>query len=571
MISTFLGLETTLRALMAMQRSMETASHNIANASTPGYSRQRVELAASSAYTIPSVMRPGMPGQLGTGVDIRGIKRVREEFLDRQWREENSRLGFWEARRDALQKVELILNEPSPNGLGAALTSFFNAWQELSKNPESLAVRTAVIEEGKTLCETIRHLYGELQALQEDLDYRLKVGVDEVNTLAQQIADLNQQIARSLAVGDNPNDLLDQRDLLLDKLSRWTDFTVQEQPDGQVTVLVGGQQLVNGSSYNSWQVVNGQVVWTPASPTSTTTRVNFQTGQLKGLLEVKNYVGQVMVDLNSLASTLITEFNQIHQQGYGLDGQTGRSFFAGNGAADITLSNDVLNTPAALAAATANVINANPFTIASNTYPDPATPLNLNGTFQIKLSNSVSWSSVALVPSDSLNSIATKINSTGAGVTATVQASGNQYQLVITSNSQAATIQFADDPTTHVLQQLGILLLPGDGSNALALARLANDKTMPPSSPTGTFGDFYRGLVAGVGIQTVQAVRMTENEKLLVDQLENRRQAVMGVSLDEEMANFMKFSHAYAAAARAMTILDEALDILINRTGLVGR
>ncbi|MGO0121824.1 flagellar hook-associated protein FlgK [Desulfothermobacter acidiphilus] len=570
MISTFLGLETTLRALMATQRSMETASHNIANASTPGYSRQRVELAASSAYTIPSVMRPGMPGQLGTGVDIAEIKRVREEFLDRQWREENSRLGSWEAQRDALQKVELILNEPSPNGLGAALTSFFNSWQELSKNPESLAVRTAVIEEGKTLCETIRHLYDELQALQEDLDYRLKVGVDEVNTLAQQIADLNQQIARSRAVGDNPNDLLDQRDLLLDKLSKWTDFTVQEQPDGQVTVLVGGQQLVNGSSYNSWQVVNGRVEWTPASPTSTTTPVDFQTGQLKGLLEVKNYVGQVMVDLNTLASTLITEFNQRHQQGYGLDGQTGRSFFAGSGAADITLSNDVLNTPAALAAATANIINTNPFTVVSNSYPDPTAPLNLNGTFQIKLSNSTNWSSVTVVSTDSLNSIATKINSAGVGVTANVQQNGSQYRLVITSNGQTA-IQFADDPATHVLQQLGVILLPGDGSNALALVQLASDKTMPPSSPTGTFGDFYRGLVAEVGIASAQAVRMTENEKLLVDQLENRRQAVMGVSLDEEMANFMKFSHAYAAAARAMTVLDEALDILINRTGLVGR
>ncbi|ACX51417.1 flagellar hook-associated protein FlgK [Ammonifex degensii KC4] len=570
MISTFLGLETTLRALMAMQRSMETAAHNIANASTPGYSRQRVELAASSAYTIPSVLRPAAPGQLGTGVDITGIKRVREEFLDRQWREENSRLGYWEAIRDALGKVELILNEPSPNGLGAALTSFFNAWQELSKNSESLAVRTAVIEEGKTLCETIRHLYGELVALQSDLDYRLKVGVDEVNTLARQIAELNQQIARSRAVGDNPNDLLDQRDLLLDKLSKWTDFTVQEQPDGQVTVLVGNQQLVSvsGSSSipNSWQVVNGQVVWA-----STNTVVGFQTGQLKGLIEVRDRdVKQVIEDLNNLASTFIAKFNQIHQQGYGLDGQTNRSFFTGTGAADITLSNDVFNTPVALAAANANVTNTNPFTVASNYYLDPTAPLNLSGTFQIKLSNSANWSSVTLAPTDSLNSIATKINSAGAGVTAAVKQNGNQYWLEITSNSQTA-IQFADDPTTHVLQQLGVLLLPGDGSNALALAQLASSKTMPPSSPTGTFGDFYRGLVAEVGIASAQAVRMTDNSKLLVDQLDNRRQAVMGVSLDEEMANFMKFSHAYAAAARAMTILDEALDILINRTGLVGR
>lgn len=473
MISTFLGIETALRALMAQRKAMETAGHNIANANTPGFSRQKVELASSrDPYTVPSLCRPELPGQLGTGVDIVGIERVRDQFLDLQVRNNSSKLGYWEVRRDSLQKVEVIFNEPGDNGLDSVMTAFWNAWQELSKNPESLAVRSEVRQRGITLAETVNHLYSQLQQLQEDLNYNVEVMVEEVNTIAQQLADLNQQIIHSVAVGDNPNDLRDRRDLLLDKLAKIVDITVTEQTDGTVDVAVGGRYLVQGATVDSFQAVPDPlnnnfyaIEWA-----SDGTPVAFTSGTLAGAIWARDSgVADVLSQIDELAATLISQVNSVHQSGYGLDGSTGNDFFAGTGAADIGVSAIVLTDLNAIAAA-----------------------------------------------------------------------------------NDAAK-------------------LPGDGSNALELAQLKDALTMPPASPSGTFGDYYRSLVATTGINTEQAERLSENVGLLVSQLENRRQAVMGVSLDEEMANIVKFTHAYQAAARVLTTLDEQLDIIINRMGLVGR
>lgn len=472
MISTFLGIETTLRAIMAQRKATETASHNIANANTPGYTRQRVNLTASfDPYTVPSLGRPELPGQLGTGVGIAAIERVRDEFLDLQIRNEVANLGYWEIKRDGLQKIEVILNEPSDNGLNNVMTAFWNAWQELSKNPESLAVRSEVRQRGVTLAETIQHLYRQLTQLQEDLNFNVGVVVNRINTIATQLADLNWQIARSVVVGDNPNDLRDRRDLLIDELAKLVDITVAEQADGTVTVAIGGRNLVEGIKADALQVVPDSgnndfytVQWSDGAP------VDFTKGNLAGMIWVRDSgVANVLQQLDELAATLISEVNAVHQAGYGLDGSTGNDFFTGTGAADIAVAPGVLSD------------------------------LNL--------------------------------------------------------------IAAASDASA----------LPGDGSNALKLAQLKDALTMPPGAPSGTFGDYYRSLVATLGIDTEQAVHMVENEEVLVTQLENRRQAVMGVSLDEEMANIVKFTHAYQAAARALTVLDEELDIIINRMGLVGR
>jgi flagellar hook-associated protein 1 FlgK len=473
MISTFLGIETALRALMAQRKAMETAGHNIANANTPGFTRQRVELAASQdPYTVPSLLRPELPGQLGTGVDILGIERVRDQFLDLQVRNNSSKLGYWEVRRDSLQKVEVIFNEPGDTGLSNVLTAFWNAWQELSKTPESLAVRSEVRQRGITLAETIQHLYGQLQQLQKDLNFNVEVTVEQINTIAQQLADLNQQIIHSVAVGDNPNDLYDRRDLLLDRLAKMVDITVSEQADGTVTVAVGGRNLVQGITVERFQAVPDPlnndfytVQWE-----SDGTPVAFTSGSLAGMVWARDEgVAGVLSQVDELAATLISQVNAVHQSGYGLDGSTGNDFFSGTGAADMAVAAGILN--------------------------------DLN------------------------------------------------------------TIAAADDAAK----------LPGDGANALELAQLKDALTMPPAAPSGTFGDYYRSMVATTGINAEQAVRLSENVNLLVNQLENRRQAVMGVSLDEEMANIVKFTHAYQAAARALTVLDAQLDIIINRMGLVGR
>ncbi|MEW6573311.1 MAG: flagellar hook-associated protein FlgK [Bacillota bacterium] len=473
MISTFLGFQTALRALMAQRKATETAGHNIANANTPGYSRQRVELqACDTPFTVPSLGRPEVPGQLGTGVDIVSIERIRDNFLDLQVRNEQGNLGNWEVRRDSLQKVEVILGEPTDNGLNNAMVEFWNAWQELSKTPESLAVRSEVRQRAITLAETIRHINGQLEQLQDDLNFNVGVTVDEINTIASQLADLNQQIARSVSVGDNPNDLRDRRDLLLDELAEMVNITVTEQPDGMVDVAIGGRNLVQGTTVDALQAVPDplnnnfyEVQWS-----SDGIPVTMTSGSLLGMIWARDTgIADVLSQLDELAVTLIDEVNALHQAGFGLDNSTGNDFFSGTGASDIAVAAGILAD---------------------------------------------------------LNTIA------------------------------AAT---------------DVAKIPGDGSNALAIAQLKDALTMPPAAPTGTFGDYYRSLVATVGIDTEQAVRMTENEEILLGELENKRQSVMGVSIDEEMANIIQFSHAYQAAARVLNTLDEELDIIINRMGLVGQ
>lgn len=473
MISSFLGIQTALRALMAQRKATETAGHNIANANTPGYSRQRVELQASDTpYTVPSLGRLEVPGQLGTGVDIVAIERVRDEFLDLQVRNEQGNLGNWEVRRDSLQKVEVILGEPTDNGLNNAMVEFWNAWQELSKTPESLAVRSEVRQRAITLAETIRHINGQLEQLQDDLNFNVGVTVNEINTIASQLADLNQQIARSVSVGDNPNDLRDRRDLLLDELAKMVDITVTKQPDGMIDVAIGGRSLVQGTTVDAFQAVPDplnnnfyQVQWS-----SDGTPVTMTSGSLSGMIWARDTgISDVLSQLDELAVTIIDEVNALHQAGFGLDGSTGNDFFSGTGASDIAVAAGILTDLNAIAAAT------------------------------------------------------------------------------------------------------DVTKLPGDGSNALAIAQLKDALTMPPAAPTGTFGEYYRSLVATVGIDTEQAVRMAENEEILLGQLENKRQSVTGVSIDEEMANIIQFTHAYQAAARVLNTLDEQLDIIINRMGLVGR
>lgn len=473
MISTFLGMQTALRALMAQRKATETAGHNVANANTEGYSRQRVELQASDTpYTVPSLGRPELPGQLGTGVDITAIERIRDAFLDLQVRNEVGNLGNWEVRRDSLQKVEVILGEPTDNGLNNAMVAFWNAWQELSKTPESLAIRSEVRQRAITLAETIRHINGQLVQLQDDLNFNVGVSVNQINTIAEQLADLNERIAHVVSMGDNPNDLRDRRDLLLDELAKMVDITVTEQPGGMINVAIGGRYLVEGTTVDALQAVPDplnnnfyEVQWSSDSAPVTMT-----SGSLLGAIWARDTaVADVLAQLDELAGTLIGEINALHQGGFGLDTSTGNDFFSGTGAADITVA---------------------------------------------------------------------------AGILADLN-----------------TIAAASDVTK----------LPGDGSNALAIAQLKDALTMPPGAPTGTFGDYYRSLVATVGIDTEQAVRMAENEEILVGELENRRQSVMGVSIDEEMANIIQFTHAYQAAARVLTTLDDQLDIIINRMGLVGR
>ncbi|MGB3978736.1 MAG: flagellar hook-associated protein FlgK, partial [Tepidanaerobacteraceae bacterium] len=234
-MSSFFGIEIAKKALFANQRAQQTVSHNISNANTPGYSRQRVML--ESTYTSYGF---GAAYQLGTGVKLSDISRIRDDFTDRQYRNENSSLGQWDIQSDILKQVEAVFNEPSDIGISSVLNEFWKSLETLSKDPSSQEARETVKERGITLTNTINHAFIQLNDIINDINYRISVKVNEINSIANQIAQLNLQIQQTQIGGASAADLMDKRDLLLDELSNLVQFESYEDENGQFTINVGG-------------------------------------------------------------------------------------------------------------------------------------------------------------------------------------------------------------------------------------------------------------------------------------------------------------------------------------------
>ena len=467
----FLGLEVALRALRANQLALETTSHNIANANTPGYSRQEVEMAASRPYTIPTLAGYPFAGQVGTGVIATAMRRYRDAFTDLQLRQEQRTLGMWNAIKDVVQQVELIFNEPSDSGLNKLLDQFWNTWQDLANEPQSSAVRASVRQQAANLCTVLNHTYQQLYDLQHNQDQQILTKIDEINSIAQQIAALNEEIQKVQVTGNRPNDLMDQRDLLLDRLSTIVNITYHEGDNGITNVFIGSMPLVYDLKANSISAESqGGVLslkWT-----SSGYDVEVTSGELKGILVSRDEVlGGKLEQLDRIAQALYTAVNSAHNAGYGLNGSTGLDFFSDPtpgdavSARDITLSGEIL---------------------------------------------------------DSLDNIA--------------------------ASSAADT--------------------PGDGSNAAVIAALRWQQMAALDNTT--INGYYNGVITELGTYSKAAQDTCANQELLVSHLRQQREALSGVSLDEEAANLIKYERAYQAAARVMTTVDETLDRLINGTGRVG-
>lgn len=347
MRSTFGGLEVGLRALRAQQLALEITGHNIANADTPGYSRQVANLTSTRPYTVPSLQKPATAGQIGTGVVVAEILRMRDEFIDFQIRKESSNQGKWKARQSNLEQLEVILNEPSDEGIAAYLNQFWSALQELGSNrPDDVAIRSVLRETGIVFTDMIRHTYNQLQTLQRDLDQQAQIMGTRINSLALQIAALNDEIGKVTGIGDNPNDLLDKRELLVQELAGLTNISIQTDHMNRYTISISGSILVSGDRANSLAFAGNpereglvDVVWA-----ETGRRVDLRGGELQGLLEMRDEeVAFYMDAFNEFASTLIDEFNAVHEAGYGLENLHGVAFFSGNDASDIGIDDAIMD------------------------------------------------------------------------------------------------------------------------------------------------------------------------------------------------------------------------------------
>ena len=338
-------LETARRALMTQQVGMSVTSHNISNASTIGYSRQRVELAATSPLKEPF-------GLLGTGVMAQSIGRLRDRFLDTQVRSSNQTMGDASAQYQILSQVETSFNEPSSSGLSSAMNGFFNAFQDLSVHPEDSSSRNAVLQKATSMADMFHRLSGEINQLRGALSDDVSTKVDRINTLTSELSKLDVQITNTMATGADPSDAKDQRDLKLEELSTLINITVSEDPRGSIVVSSGGTAIASraGSTPLKSTVVGNtiQIVTDPAgSP------VDVTAGELGGTLKMYNTtLPDYLRQLDQLAGAIVARVNTLHAAGSGLGTppSTGIAFFTGTGASDIAVDSAIssnINTIAA--------------------------------------------------------------------------------------------------------------------------------------------------------------------------------------------------------------------------------
>jgi flagellar hook-associated protein 1 len=356
MTSTFHGLETARRGMFTQQIALQTTGNNIANANTPGYSRQRVNFSQTEAFPAPARNRPQIPGQMGTGVEAGSIQRVREGFLDTQFRGENNKFGFWSARSEALEKMEDIMNEPSENGLAKTMDRFWQSLQDLAVNPEDSGARSVVRQRGLAVAETFNYLSNSLSAIQGDLKTQADHTVSEINALLDDINSINKQISEVEPHGYLPNKLYDERDVLVDRLSTLVNIEVGKNPSGgkpdpfaegqydiklvnsdgsKISLLDSNAQKVNYLS-TQYDLTNNLTNTITVDGSPAINFKDFSGGKLKGLLEsygyndagsVKGIYPEMLSKLDDMALQFATEFNNVHKGGTGLDGNTNYSFF----------------------------------------------------------------------------------------------------------------------------------------------------------------------------------------------------------------------------------------------------
>lgn len=245
MLNSFYGLEMGKRALNAFRLGLQTVGHNVSNMKTAGYSRQRVNLSTMPPATL------GGPGQVGMGVKVNEIVRIRDEFLDFQYRSSLSTLGYWDKINKLYEAIQNYIPEPVKPGIRVSMDKFFNAMQKLQESPESTAARQTLVEAARSLGGTLSGVIKGFESYSKALNDEVKTSVDQANRILHEIASLNKQIYQLKALGQNPNDLLDQRDLLLDKISKMMDVTFQEplkvgDTNGEFFMTLNGRTLIQG-------------------------------------------------------------------------------------------------------------------------------------------------------------------------------------------------------------------------------------------------------------------------------------------------------------------------------------
>lgn len=621
-------LNIGLSALLAQQRALTTTANNIANASTPGYSRQRVELAERSAERLGT-------GFLGTGVDIAATRRLTDGILAEQLR--TAAGGFH--RADAFVSLASSLDDllaGTDTGLTATLQGFANTLQDVSNDPSSTASRQAMLSEARNLIARFDAMDQRLTELANEVRTRMTESADRITALGADLAEINRQlIAAGTASGKpGPSDLLDQRDRLLEELSKLVHVTASEQRDGTTSVFIGtGQVLVLGGTAAEVEVTPGtadplqpQVVIRGIGPPVNVTQF-ITGGELGGVVDFnREMLAPARSELGRIAVGLVSTVNAVHRNGMDAEGELGGDFFAigapqtfsaagntGSGALAVTITGVAALEPTnyrltfdgtaytlqrvdngAVVPMTGAGTGASPFVANGISIVVSGTPA-AGDQFYVKPLEHVAGTVSLLVtrPSDVAAAAPTRTitalaNTGTAGISAGEVIDGTHASLLATS-----TIEFVD-ATTYTINGAGsFAYTPGanidiNGTRVQITGTPAAGDQFVIEANTGGTGDnrniqalvdrFHdsvfngeislqdatAGMITNVGSRTAEATNQRDVQEIVFQQNRDRLESVRGVNLDEEAADMLKFEQLYQAAARVMQVSDSLFQTLMN-------
>lgn len=603
------------RGLFTQQKAIGVTSHNISNANTEGYSRQRATIETTRPFGMPSMNSSIGPGQIGTGSTIQAIKRVRDEFLDYQIRTETSTMGKYDARDKFLSEIENIFNEPSDTGMSTLIGKFFDSWHQLSKQPQSSNARTIVAQQASALAKDLNHTYGQMQKLKGNVQMEIKQTVFETNNILNQIDQLNQQIMGVKVAGQEPNDLMDKRDLLLDKLSKIANMNIDKRDFNSIDlkpvdtngVPGGGEKLLVRKEPN--YAVSRFSYINSIKPTDDTYK-EITISYFKGANS--NEPGKdITINLADDPTLTLDQrkeiFRQIDETRVLWSDEDGTAYAEENSPITIdsvselneklglyvpsggelngymTVQEDVdkyvdqMNNLAKAIALSVNAVHSGLKDPKSGT--PPLADKDYMPFFVNKQEAQYDTNHVL----NNLDNVLDKENEITAGnISINEQILHDVMQIKTRTNDD----KFAYEKDNNIDGET-------DGNRALAIAQLRNklikiqdvnntinsradlfDPNKGGNTLNGlefesntngmTVDGYFKDVIDELGIQTQEAKRIVLNQDSLLGGFQESKESISGVSLDEEMANMIQFQHAYQANAKIVSTVDELLDVVIN-------
>lgn len=621
--STFSGIELGKRSIMAHTDAISTAGHNISNANTEGYSRQRVQLKEFDPLYRPDLERPERAGMIGQGIDVQSITRIRDEMLDQRITAQQNQESYWDTRSKYYTMIEQIYNEPDEVSVRSNMDKFWESWQELSVNPESQSARQAVVTRGESLSDSIKSKWENLMGVGSLINSDIDSTVKQINSYANQIAAVNSEIVRSRGIGDNPNDLLDRRDLLVDKLSKLANITTDRRDPDEFMVHIDGKVLVQGGVARNFDLVsltdnNGyeKLVWA-----DTREDAFVSGGTLGALIELRDVdVRNEIQSLNTMTMNFSDLVNDVHRNAYGANNVTGLDFFTQHSFVENVNGNFDRNGDGVLD-------HSYIFRFTGTTTLNPQEQIGFEGV--MTFSGPSGNVQVPYHPTDTVETVINRINDSNGEVKAYLDRNNNLvlkgttaqnvenpdfvirhvedsgffltgYSGILAASGadgaydfaradavdSLAGAQFAVSPVLNpagYIEVNGVIkndvksvaaafrddsgnVNTGDGRAAVEIASIRNTKVM--IGHERTLDDYFADSVTNVGLKGEQAENNLKSHMAIMNDLRTMRDSISGVNIDEELSDIIKFQHGYNAAAKFVTIWDSLIDTVINRLGV---